>query len=681
MTQQENAPCAEREAGGASALDATSHQGSFDSVQNQVGNAEFTTAVFGAEAHCWITSFEVSPKDATPSDWKGRLCQAGAVPDFSGRNSYYSVASFKPGADGRTYANFEALQVVVLDDIRDVDLDPSYRLRTSPDKWQIGFRLKDPIDDLGVAKRLHTQLAKAGHIPNDKAGNNPIRLARLPIGSNTKHEPPFRCMLETWNPELVFTLDELIAGLKLDAEYILHGGQKEKPTGAVVGDVIPEGARNVTLTSRAGSMRRKGFSEGAINAALQVENTERCRPPLDEKDVATIARSIARYAPSEVPKDGAPESSQPEIRFDIQPLTLEALHTSIEPRKFAIEPLLPRGVLIELSGAHGISKSTLALDMALHVAAGRRWCGLPTTAGKVVFASREDSHEDILRRVQSLLSAFRPEDRPMIEKAICENLMFLGREDTKHLSVTMKEFGKCSVRREAIDIIAERCQGASLIVLETASRLHGGDELNEDLAQLAEAFEQIAGRTDAAVMLIRHVGKQAAKDKSVDSYAGRGGGSLSDAARSVLVLVQLDQEEAKKRHIILDGLAASVSRHVIVLTHAKSSYTEPHAPLYFVRLPGPQLKQVFPLDETNMYSERLLAFMRKEALKGGEAMSAHKLKERCGEAEVPQNKVADVLDRLHNEGRVMKEEIGGRGGKHTVWRVIKLTDLTDLKLS
>ena len=72
------------------------------------------------------------------------------------------------------------------------------------------------------------------------------------------------------------------------------GGNHSQP----VCDVITEGARNATLTSLAGAMRRKGCGERAIEAALLVENNERCVPPLLESEVATIARSVCRYAPT-----------------------------------------------------------------------------------------------------------------------------------------------------------------------------------------------------------------------------------------------------------------------------------------------------------------------------------------------------------------------------------------------
>jgi hypothetical protein len=64
---------------------------------------------------------------------------------------------------------------------------------------------------------------------------------------------------------------------------------------------IPSGDRNAILTSLAGTMRRRGASEAAILAALKQENTDRCKPPLPDDEVAAIARSIARKPPSEKP--------------------------------------------------------------------------------------------------------------------------------------------------------------------------------------------------------------------------------------------------------------------------------------------------------------------------------------------------------------------------------------------
>jgi putative DNA primase/helicase len=44
-------------------------------------------------------------------------------------------------------------------------------------------------------------------------------------------------------------------------------------------------------------MRHRGFSQGAIIAALLMENEQRCNPPLTEEEVLGIADSITRYEP------------------------------------------------------------------------------------------------------------------------------------------------------------------------------------------------------------------------------------------------------------------------------------------------------------------------------------------------------------------------------------------------
>ncbi len=69
-----------------------------------------------------------------------------------------------------------------------------------------------------------------------------------------------------------------------------------------VGEAVPEGRRNASLTSLAGSMRLRGASTTAILAALNEENNVKCRPPLPWREVAAIAKSVGRYAPGSLPR-------------------------------------------------------------------------------------------------------------------------------------------------------------------------------------------------------------------------------------------------------------------------------------------------------------------------------------------------------------------------------------------
>ncbi|MGD0020091.1 MAG: bifunctional DNA primase/polymerase [Candidatus Limnocylindrales bacterium] len=60
-------------------------------------------------------------------------------------------------------------------------------------------------------------------------------------------------------------------------------------------DAIPDGQRNATLASLAGTMRRRGMTAAEIEAALLAVNAGRCRPPLPDDAVRGIAASVGRY--------------------------------------------------------------------------------------------------------------------------------------------------------------------------------------------------------------------------------------------------------------------------------------------------------------------------------------------------------------------------------------------------
>jgi hypothetical protein len=80
--------------------------------------------------------------------------------------------------------------------------------------------------------------------------------------------------------------------------YLAHLSGNGYKAAEAIPAVIPQGERNNTLTSFAGTMRRRGMSQGAIEAALLAENTRRCDPPLGEDEVKGIAASVSHYPPA-----------------------------------------------------------------------------------------------------------------------------------------------------------------------------------------------------------------------------------------------------------------------------------------------------------------------------------------------------------------------------------------------
>jgi hypothetical protein len=115
------------------------------------------------------------------------------------------------------------------------------------------------------------------------------------------------------------------------------------------GEKIHQGARNTALASLAGTMRRRGMSLEAIEAALLAENMK-CDPPLAESEVLAIAKSVSKYAPGG--KGAASGSDWPEP---------EPLRRSPEPgESFPMEALGP--TLGEAAAAiHAVVKAPAAI--------------------------------------------------------------------------------------------------------------------------------------------------------------------------------------------------------------------------------------------------------------------------------------------------------------------------------
>lgn len=78
---------------------------------------------------------------------------------------------------------------------------------------------------------------------------------------------------------------------------LARGGKRIKSAGSLSSGAVAEGGRNDTLFRMASGLRARGFSPGAIFAAVEAENTACCVPPLDADEVKRIVQSAMRYDP------------------------------------------------------------------------------------------------------------------------------------------------------------------------------------------------------------------------------------------------------------------------------------------------------------------------------------------------------------------------------------------------
>lgn len=161
---------------------------------------------------------------------------------------------------------------------------------------------------------------------------------------------------------------------------LLKETEKPKPETQPGGDIVVEGGRNDYLTKMAGAMRRKGFSEDAIFSALQIDNREKCIPPLSDGEVYQIAKSVTRYIAEDVPQV---EKPLPNSLTVIELLEAETREREKDPKEvwgihYAWDYLSlatggkHRGELIYGAGEPGVGKSWFFHQDALFTAIGKR---------------------------------------------------------------------------------------------------------------------------------------------------------------------------------------------------------------------------------------------------------------------------------------------------------------------
>lgn len=209
---------------------------------------------------------------------------------------------------------------------------------------------------------------------------------------------------------------------------------------------------------------------------------ERCASPAGLAKMLAVAKIDRTFE--------APTLPEPKSRFKL--LTVAEL--SHGPPKWLIENTLVAESAIELYGQYGSYKSFLALDMALHLAAGLPWAGHKTIAARpVLYVPGEGSH-GIGARIEAWLSEHGNAGRDNI-RVSNEMPMFAEPNDLEDFARAIKDFRP------------------ALIVFDTFSRALAGLDENsaKDVNMFFARAEKLARPVAAAVMIVHHTGKDASK--------------------------------------------------------------------------------------------------------------------------------------------------------------------------
>ena len=189
----------------------------------------------------------------------------------------------------------------------------------------------------------------------------------------------------------------------------------------------------------------------------------------------------------------------------------------LPPPEYVVGGLLEHGGLTCIMGTPGAGKSTIALDIAAHIATGRSWQGRPVLKTKVLYLPGEG----LAGVVQRLLAWEEARDTRVGEDLLLGNgIIQLGA--TREAWAELREF----VARQQI----------GLIIFDTFARMATNIDENSatDVGKAIKRFDQVRELTHCGVLVVHHTGK-ASPD------VARGSSALNGALDSEL-LVRTENE-------------------------------------------------------------------------------------------------------------------------------------------
>lgn len=196
---------------------------------------------------------------------------------------------------------------------------------------------------------------------------------------------------------------------------------------------------------------------------------------------------------------------------------LSEITASLDGR-YLIKGWIERATASVIYGESNVGKTFLALDLAMHVAAGTAWHGARVSGGHVIYVAGEGGGG-----IKNRIAAIKAD---MPELAACADGNFT-------LLPTVLDLHGETDAAALIEAMALGNTTPVLIVIDTLARAMGaGDEnVTKDMGLFVQSVDAIRAATGAHVMVIHHSGKDATR-------GARGSGALRAAVDTEIELIK-----------------------------------------------------------------------------------------------------------------------------------------------
>ena len=291
---------------------------------------------------------------------------------------------------------------------------------------------------------------------------------------------------------------------------------------------IERGERNNTLTSFGGALRNVGADREAIEAALAAINDVAVDPPLPDRDVRVIAKSVSRYEPGEVfrlPR-GEAAAQEDDGREWVWYNGLELADLPDPVVEWVLFPLVARGSVTLLTGQWKTAgKTTLLVSGVNAVLHGHDFLGDPARQSPVVYLY--EGPPDEFRQNDHASQLYHPDF---------------------HLCPQDENMGRTWA--EAVDEATAKCLdvGAELLIVDTKAAWLGGVDDQDNQASHARSSMNLfaeAKLNGIAVIVAAHPTKDATA--SLARMVAGSGQWAASAGRMVGLWVHADVSDPRRQ--------------------------------------------------------------------------------------------------------------------------------------
>lgn len=173
----------------------------------------------------------------------------------------------------------------------------------------------------------------------------------------------------------------------------------------IMPEQVEQGNRNDILFKVACALQEKGMSDVAILNAVMAENQERCKPPLDEKEVRILVNSALKYEKGDalVACDKGKTRKVKHTDFRLS----KATDVEIKEPEWLVQGYIPKYGITTIAGEGGVAKTTLWVALVAAATTGNPFFMLGENGPipfyhekplNVVVFSAEDSWEYVLKK-------------------------------------------------------------------------------------------------------------------------------------------------------------------------------------------------------------------------------------------------------------------------------------------